>query len=136
MKSDDRFAFLDALTSQMSDQDLVLMGYQAVIAGEIIVRRNKLGMTQSEFANLMGVSQSMVSKWEKGDTNFTLKTLIDIAAKLRIPMQCPFVTNPPQRFVTGGTNVISIDDLKKHRWASRTSGGVKYITPNDELKEM
>lgn len=137
MKTDNRFEFLDVLTSQMSDQELMLMGYQAVIAGEITIRRNKLGMTQSEFADLMGVTQSMVSKWEKGDTNFTLRTLIEIASKLGIPMQCPYITDPPHRFVTGGTNVVSIDDYKKPHWSSRISDRVRFITPNGaDLKEM
>ncbi|CBK75268.1 Helix-turn-helix [Butyrivibrio fibrisolvens 16/4] len=39
-------------------------------------------MTQKEFADFMGVTQGMVSKWESREYNFTIKSLNEICAKL------------------------------------------------------
>ena len=41
-------------------------------------------MTQSEFAEYIGVSQGMVSKWESREYNFTIKSLNEICVKLDI----------------------------------------------------
>lgn len=41
-----------------------------------------MGMTQQEFAEYMGVTQGMVSKWESREYNFTIKTLNDICQKV------------------------------------------------------
>ena len=39
-------------------------------------------MTQKEFAEHVQVSQAMVSKWEGGDYNFSIKSLAELAEKL------------------------------------------------------
>ena len=52
------------------------------ISASIVKKRLELNMTQKEFAAYMSVSQGMVSKWEGGDYNFSIKTLADIAEKL------------------------------------------------------
>ena len=44
--------------------------------------RKSLGMTQKEFAHLLGVSQSMVSKWESEYYNFSIESLANICSKL------------------------------------------------------
>lgn len=43
-------------------------------------------MSQKEFATYMGVSQSMVSKWESREYNFTTKALNEICKKLNLPI--------------------------------------------------
>jgi DNA-binding transcriptional regulator YiaG len=44
---------------------------------EIKKLRHRLGLTQAEFAELIGVNQATVSKWERngGISRFALKTL-------------------------------------------------------------
>lgn len=39
-------------------------------------------MTQEQFAEYMGVTQSMVSKWESREYNFTIRSLNEIYHKL------------------------------------------------------
>lgn len=39
-------------------------------------------MTQKEFAKHIKVSQGMISKWEGGDYNFSIKSLAEFAEKL------------------------------------------------------
>lgn len=81
---------LSTLSVTLSAEDLLLSGLTGTICGEIVSQRIKRGMTQKKFAEFMGVSQGMVSKWESGDCNFTLQSLVHIASKLNIPMQSPF----------------------------------------------
>lgn len=52
------------------------------ISASIVRKRLELHMTQREFADYMHVSQSMVSKWEGGDYNFSIKTLAEVAENL------------------------------------------------------
>lgn len=62
------------------------------ISASIVKKRIELGMTQNEFASYMDVSQGMVSRWEGGDYNFSIKTLADVAEKLELELDvslCP-----------------------------------------------
>ena len=86
---------LVGLTSVMDSEEMILSGFQGLICGQIISERVKRNMSQKQFADFMGVSQGMVSKWERGDCNFTLQSLVHIAAKLNIKMQSPFVSSHP-----------------------------------------
>lgn len=52
------------------------------ISSEIEMWRIEHNMTQRDFAKFMGVSQVMVSKWESGEYNFSIKTLANLANRL------------------------------------------------------
>lgn len=136
MKTNDTYEFLSALSQSMSAEDLMLAGLQGIIAAEIVRKRLSLHMTQKEFAEYMGVSQGMISKWEKGDSNFTLQTLVQIASKLDIQMQCPFVMEPPRRYTTSGSNVIDFASYRKQRWTAERSETVHFYNADSEPKEM
>ena len=57
---------------------------QAAISSRIEMWRAEHGMTQKQFAEFVGVTQTMVSKWESGEYNFTIKTLATLSEKLDI----------------------------------------------------
>lgn len=63
------------------------------ISIKILEERKKRGMSQNEFADFMGVSQSMIAKWESGQYNFTFKKLAEIIAKLDINFEIVFSKN-------------------------------------------
>lgn len=65
-----------------SDAEVKTIVELAKISAQIERRRLEMGMTQQEFAEYMGVSQGMVSKWEGREYNFTIKTLNDICNKI------------------------------------------------------
>ena len=58
----------------------------AKISAQIERRRLEMGMTQSEFAAYMGVSQGMVSKWESREYNFTIRSLNEICHKVNLKL--------------------------------------------------
>jgi DNA-binding transcriptional regulator YiaG len=74
------------LTEGMTNADVKTTVELAKISAKIERSRIDLGMTQKEFADYMGVSQSMVSKWESRDYNFTIKTLNEICQKLNLTL--------------------------------------------------
>lgn len=42
-------------------------------------------LSQNKFAEYLGVTQAMVSKWESFRYNFTIEAIVDIFSKLNIP---------------------------------------------------
>lgn len=83
-----------SLANQISQSDLAAVSALANASVLISRARISLGYTQKQFAEYMGVSQGMVSKWENGDYNFSLETLAKIFHKLDIRIQfCPQVIN-------------------------------------------
>lgn len=58
----------------------------AKISAKIEKCRLDLGMTQKEFADYMGVTQGMVSKWESREYNFTVRSLNEICQKLGLSL--------------------------------------------------
>jgi DNA-binding transcriptional regulator YiaG len=58
----------------------------AHIAVAIQLQRKAMGYTQKSFAKKLGVSQTMVSRWETGEENFTIATLIKITSALGIEL--------------------------------------------------
>lgn len=64
----------------------------AQIAMTIVEKRTSMGMTQTEFANYLGVSQAMVYKWESCSYNFTLKSLTKLYASLNLKLEITAIT--------------------------------------------
>lgn len=50
------------------------------------LRINKLKITQEEFAKILGVDRTYLSRVELGKKNLTLNTLIDICSKLDVSL--------------------------------------------------
>ena len=74
--------FADYLTKA----DLMAAKALAKVSAAISKKRIDMGMTQKQFADYMGVSQGMVSKWEGDDYNFSIETLAKICEKLELSL--------------------------------------------------
>ena len=72
---------LSIFGESISSADILSSKALAEISATIVKYRIEMGMTQKQFAQHMNVSQSMVSKWESSDYNFTVKGIAEIAAK-------------------------------------------------------
>ena len=73
---------LSMFEEHLSVADLTASRLLSGLSTTIVKNRIDMGKTQKEFAEYMGVSQSMVSKWESADYNFSVKALAEIASKL------------------------------------------------------
>jgi transcriptional regulator with XRE-family HTH domain len=72
------------LSDGLSDAEIKTTVELAKISARIERCRIDMGMTQKEFADYMGVTQGMVSKWESREYNFTIKSLNEICQKLNL----------------------------------------------------
>lgn len=81
---------LDDLLNLFGDDitvsDIIASKLLGKVSASIVKKRMELNMTQKEFAAYMDVSQGMVSRWEGGDYNFSIKTLADVAEKLNMDL--------------------------------------------------
>ena len=73
---------LEILAEHLDDADIYAAIALAKVSATITKKRASLNMNQKQFADYMGVSQAMVSKWESGDYNFTIQTIANISSKL------------------------------------------------------
>ncbi len=75
---------VNVLTANLSAADIKTAIVTSDISFRITKERIDRQMTQKEFAEYMGVTQAMVSKWESGDYNFTIGSLSKIFDKLNM----------------------------------------------------
>ena len=76
----------DWLTEGLSEAEIKTTVELAKISARIERCRLDMGMTQKEFADYMGVTQGMISKWESRDYNFTIKALNEICEKVDLEL--------------------------------------------------
>lgn len=69
---------LDGIPKEIRTQVDLTMGVSDRIASIL----HKRGMSQKEFAKMMGRTEAEVSRWLSGTHNFTLSTLAKISAAL------------------------------------------------------
>ncbi len=134
--SDSMKTMISALALHLGDEEATLSVLQSMIAAEITGRRIDMNLTQKDLAHLLNVSQSTLSKWESGETNFTLSTLVSIATKLDIELQSPFVSTPPKVYFSPFSNVIAINPKS---WTTSYSTAISQGTETETtslVKEM
>lgn len=146
MNSNNWEQLLSALTETMSTENLQLSVIQSDLATALIRKRSALGMTQTQFAEFLGVKQSQVSKWEKGEINFTLSKLVHIAGSLDLNLTVklgsanPIVSN--EYHTQKETKIIYL-----HKYLTARTSGTDYtndkycsvgfsLNESEELKEM
>ena len=99
----------EKLLSQLSEniltEKLQLSVMQGLISAEISMKRQELGMSRKEFAEKAHVSQSTVLKWESGDCNYSLLTLVHIASILGMELQIPFSRKEDMNDIRNRKNV-------------------------------
>ena len=54
--------------------------------------RKQKGLSQKGLAEKMGVKQSLVSRWESSECNYTIDTLVEIADALGLSVRCPLTS--------------------------------------------
>lgn len=77
----------DWVSNGISEAEVKTTVELAKISAKIERCRLDLNMTQKEFADYMGVTQGMVSKWESREYNFTIRSLNEICQKLGLCLE-------------------------------------------------
>ena len=104
------YDLIDALTKNMTVADMAKTAINIQIQQMIHDTRRAKGWTQKDLAEKMGVKQSLVSRWESGDCNYTIDTLVDIADALGLSVQCPLklddqiMSTEPESVKSGAAN--------------------------------
>ena len=89
-KSNQLSDVLDLFEDTLNPTDMLTAKIIAQISTAITNERLKLHMTQAQFARHIGASQSLVSRWERGDYNFSIRKIAEIAAALNLDVQFSF----------------------------------------------
>lgn len=94
--------FYNFLSGCISKADLYSANVTAKISAFIANKRHEMNMTQKEFAEMMNVSQGMISKWESAQYNFTVESIAKIAEKLNISFDIDFI--PENEYLNSENN--------------------------------
>lgn len=100
---------IDELTSSLNAQEREEYNYYSMlgnISSVLVEYRAARNLSQSQLAELLGVSQAMISKYESGDYNISLKALNHIAHQLGIGFKCTFGT-PTSTLLTSEADTVS-----------------------------
>lgn len=84
---DDLFSLFE---ESLSASDILAAKVNSQISTSITKERLKLHMNQAEFAKHINVSQSLISRWESGDYNFSVKKIAEIATSLNLDVNFSF----------------------------------------------
>lgn len=111
------------LSGYISKSDIYAASVIAKVSAFIINYRNRTGMTQKEFAEFMGVSQGMVSKWESAEYNYSVESIAQIAEKLGYTFDIEF--NPENEYLANASQndnfkylKIAFDTTRLNSWTA------------------
>ncbi len=113
------------ITEGLLKNDVKSIMELAKISAKLEMKRIDLGMTQKEFAKYMGVSQSMVSKWESREYNFTISSLIEICEKIGL------IFDP----VIRDLDEIRFEQIKVHKKSNKEISLINKITLDGALNQ-
>lgn len=119
---------LQIFEEKLSVSDIIASRVLGEISATVVKQRIDLGMTQKQFAQHMGVSQSMISKWEGSDYNFSVKALLEIASKLDLNLKVQFYKNEVEEISKKTPRMNRIISMKPQLYMINNS--------NNKLKKM
>lgn len=71
----------------VNDSEYIYYDVLGKISVALVEYRMKRGLSQEGLAKLLGVTQAMISKYESGEYNISLKSVVDLLSKLGIPFE-------------------------------------------------
>lgn len=125
-----------SLSANIEDEEVMLLTLQGMVSAEISMKRQELKISQKEFAERMGVTQSLVSRWENGDTNYTLSTLVKICSFLGLNMQSPIVPRPAKVYPINDSNIYAFPGAAWEAKNTIVETGDFKAFDYEEVKEM
>ena len=89
---------LSLFTETLSPAEVLSSKAMAEASKSITKERLRLKMKQSEFADYIHVKQSLVSRWESGQYNFSIQKLSEIAASLDMDLSVKLRRKPKLKY--------------------------------------
>ena len=84
----------------------------ATIGDRIKLLRKEMELTQTQLAQRLGVDRSTISKYECGERQIPIGSLVPLAKILRVSTDY-LLGNSDQRYIGTGNVRITYDDIKK-----------------------
>ena len=127
-------SLLEIFEEHVSVSDITASRYLGKISAAIVKKRVAMNMTQKEFAEHIKVSQGMISKWESGDYNFSVKTLAEVAEKLDMELYINLKTEAEREIkkVSEGNKMYFIYSSEENKKTSNRYN--MYNAGNNNLK--
>ena len=128
-------ANIDELFSLFSETltpaDILSAKLISQFSNAITSERLKMNMSQKDFATYIGATQSLISRWECGDYNFTLNKIAEIAAKLDLNIDLNVSKYTPVTKTTKTDDMVTTEiSCKIIKFPN------PYIKIDEELEEM
>ena len=138
-RKNDMYDLLSNLSDGLSTEELVFADIASDLAAAIASQRLSLGLTQTELAQLCGKTQATVSKWENAESNFQLRTLVELAEKLDLTLHVSLT--PKEEIPAELSSAVSHSNIVPFtgRYTGAASGSQSWTgcsSQGDELKEM
>ena len=112
------------LSQYISKSDVYAAKVIAKVSMFIYKYRQDKKMTQKAFAEFMGVTQAMVSKWESANYNFTIETIAQISEKLNFTFDIEFI--PESEYLINANNNKYESVAVNEAWQIKTNK-IEYI---------
>ena len=126
---DDLFAlFADTL----SPADVLAAKLMGQVSSVITKERLNLNLTQKDFASYINATQSLVSRWEQGDYNFSINKIAEIASKLNLDVN--ITMEHPVQTHSDSFDTVSESTVKIIKFPSQVTA--VYANIDEELEEM
>lgn len=113
----------ELFNDSLNPSDVLHAKLMSQISSAIIKERIKLHMTQSQFADFIDVKQSLISRWEQGTYNFSLRKLSEIAIKLKLDVNLVFLN--VSEFKSSDSFNGSLYSTKIVRYSAPEKGNMK-----------
>jgi len=111
-------SFLDLVDTLTPAQKIDYNYYQILgnISRKLVEYRIDHNINQKQLSDLLGVTQSMISKYESGDYNISIRALNDLCGKLNLALKVEITPNvkqadTPSPQIPYGIDTIDDDDL-------------------------
>lgn len=117
----------DWITEGLTEAEVKTAIELAKISARIERCRLDMGMTQQEFAEYLGVTQGMVSKWEGREYNFTIRALNEICEKVNLDLSISL----DKPCVVSNYEIIKWDE-EREKTRKPNKSAWKIFTSNEE----
>lgn len=118
---------LELFNESLSPTEVLTSKLMAQVSTAITKERLKLSMNQAEFAEYIGgANQSLVSRWEHGDYNFSIKKIAEIATALNLDVNITMMDAETSKAISGfhstAVHTRMVHYSKQNAFASPKSG--------------